>query len=138
MKRILLPVLLFLAVPPELASAQPVKLPADQLQEVTGGLLDLYFVMPVTIVHGTNTTLADASRAAAGAGAQAAGSSNINVHTDVRINSIDVFLNQNPALAGNGPAGAGANLSQMPVWVPWKQELRPLWFVGDMLAAFAR
>jgi short subunit fatty acids transporter len=132
MKRILVPLLLlYLATPPAGALADPIKLPDEDLQAVTGGLLDLYFVMPITIVNSTNTTLAGTG----GDGiASAVGNSNVTVSTNVVLNSIDVLLA--PISSNPAASGGDASLAQMPVWVPWKQELRPLGIVGGMLAAF--
>jgi hypothetical protein len=132
MKKILVPLLLlYLSSPTADAWAEPLKLPDEDLQAVTGGLLDLYFVMPITIVNSTNTTLAGTG----GDGiASAVGNSNVNVSTNVVLNSIDVLLT--PISGNPAAAGGDASLAQMPVWVPWKQELRPLGIVGGMLAAF--
>jgi short subunit fatty acids transporter len=132
MKKVLVPLLLlYLSSPTADAWADPLKLPDEDLQAVSGGLLDLYFVMPITIVHSSNTTVAETG----GDGlATAIGNSSVNVSTNVVLNSIDVLLSP---ISGNPAAtGSDASLAQMPVWVPWKQELRPLGIVGGMLAAF--
>jgi hypothetical protein len=60
MKKVLVPLLLlYLSSPTADAWAEPLKLPDEDLQAVSGGLLDLYFVMPITIVHSSNTTVAE-------------------------------------------------------------------------------
>jgi hypothetical protein len=111
--------LLCMPLSPDFAWAEPRPMPAEELADVTGGLLDFYYISPVVVVSSNNSTQAGASHYS---GAQASSAPTINVATTVNLTSITGLTTfQQPGADSNG-----APSMQMPVWVPWQQQLRPL------------
>jgi hypothetical protein len=118
----LVPFALLLCMPlsPDFAWAEPRPMPAEELADVTGGLLDFYHISPVVVVSSNNSTQAGASHYS---GAQASSAPTINVATTVNLTSITGLTTfQQPSASGNDAPPS----MQMPVWVPWQQQLRPL------------
>jgi hypothetical protein len=121
---------LLLCVPlsSDLAWAEPRHMAAEELAAVTAGLLDFYYIAPVVVVSSNNSTQAGARRYSS---AQASSAPTINVATNVNLTSVTgLIMPQQPAVGGNGTRPS----VQMPVWVPWQQQLRPL---GALLGTLA-
>jgi hypothetical protein len=130
MKRLLsFAVLLYVPCSSDLAWAEPRQMLAEDLAAITGGLLDFYYIAPVVVVSSTNSTQAGASQNSA---AQAASTSTINVVTNINLTSITGLVNQQQPAAGGVHSLPNV---QMPVWVPWQQQLRPL---GSLLGTLAQ
>jgi hypothetical protein len=120
--------------------AEPQPLSDTDLGDVTGGLFDVYVVMPVVVVHNNNNAVAT------GVNAQdisADSVANVNVDTVINLQPTSQVGNMGPVvldspLAGSvsspvviSPtqtgaffAGDEARMPTPPVWVPWAAELR--------------
>ncbi len=125
---------------PTVGLAEPRPLSDSDLGEVTGGLFDVYVVMPVVVVHNNNNAVATGVNSQ---NISADAVANINVDTIINMQPTNqvgsmgpVFLNGPLAGAIGGPtvfapsqtgspfAGNAAGAPMPPVWVPWAAELR--------------
>lgn len=120
--------------------AEPRPLSDSDLGEVTGGLFDVYVVMPVVVVHNNNNAIATgvhSQNISADAMANINVDTNINMQPTNQVGSMGpVFLSGPlagsiggpavfaPAQLGSPFAGDAAGTSMPPVWVPWAAELR--------------
>lgn len=124
---------------PGASLADPKPLSDEDLGDVTGGLFDVYVVMPVVVVHNNNNAVATgvhSQNVSADAVANVSVNPVINMHPTDQVGSMGpVVLNAPlagsimgpnvlaPALAGASSAATEA-VSAAPVWVPWAAELR--------------
>lgn len=123
---------------PSAGLAGPQPLSDDDLGEVTGGLFDVYVVMPVVVVHNNNNAVATgihSQNVSADAVANVSVNPVINMHPTDQVGSMGpVVLNAplaGPIIGPNvfAPAVAGSSatteaMSAAPIWVPWAAELR--------------
>jgi len=123
---------------PGASLADPKPLSDDDLGKVTGGLFDVYVVMPVVVVHNNNNAVATgihSQNVSADAVANVSVNPVINMHPTDQVGSMGpVVLNAplaGPIVGPNvfAPAIAGASaateaVSAAPMWVPWAAELR--------------
>ena len=123
---------------PSAGLADPKPLSDDDLGDVTGGLFDVYVVMPVVVVHNNNNAVATgihSQNVSADAVANVSVNPVINMHPTDQVGSMGPVV-LNAPLAGSivgpnvfAPAIAGASaateaVSAAPMWVPWAAELR--------------
>jgi len=124
---------------PSVGLADPQPLSDDDLGDITGGLFDVYVVMPVVVVHNNNNAVATgvhSQNVSADAVANVSVNPVINMHPTDQVGSMGpVVLNAPlagpivgpnvlaPAIAGASSAATEA-VSTAPIWVPWAAELR--------------
>ncbi len=118
--------------------AEPKPLDDAALGEVTGGLFDVYVVMPVVVVHNNNNAVATgvhSQNVSANAVANVAVSPVINIEPTDMIGTMAPVVVNAPLVGGiagpeviapaiGGSAAAAEVISAMPIWVPWAAELR--------------
>lgn len=111
------------------ARAEPVRLTDAELSATKAGFLDLYMIMP--------TVMVDQGQATTNTGTGSV-SSDQHVGVDMESNisfsspgSQTAFMSQTST---NGETRRVEAIMQQPVWVPWSQELRPLWYFGRAFA----
>lgn len=110
------------------ARAEPRVLADAELGRVAAGLFDTYLVMPVIVVDNRNTST---TTAVGSSNVSSTAISNVNVNNVIALSPTDT-VTQLPAAGltttGHVPALAppAAAPAQLPVWVPWAAELRPL------------
>jgi hypothetical protein len=125
---------------PAIGLAEPRPLSDSDLGSVTGGLFDVYVVMPVVVVHNNNSAVATgvhSQNISADAVANIDVDTNINMQPTNQVGSMGpVFLDGPLAGSIDGPtvfapsqvgspfAGNAAGAPMPPVWVPWAAELR--------------
>jgi hypothetical protein len=123
---------------PGTGHAEPKPLSDAALGEVTGGLFDVYLVMPVIVVHNNNNAVATgihSQNISANAVANVAVNPVFNIQpTDMIGTMAPVVLNAPlaggiagpnviaPAFAGSAVAAEAIRVA--PTWVPWAAELR--------------
>lgn len=112
MRRITLSVLVLLIMS-SAATAEPRKLADAELSDVTGGLYDFVFIVPITIV------INEANSAAAGSGSgdvESSATSNAIVNNNISVGQTNQLIGSiipAPARPGSGGSPAG--------WWPWAE-----------------
>ncbi len=123
---------------PQTGHAEPRPLNDEALGEVTGGLFDVYVVMPVVVVHNNNNAVATgihSQNVTADAVANVAVNPVINIEPTDMIGTMAPVVVNAPLVGGiagpeviapaiGGSAVAAEVINAVPTWVPWAAELR--------------
>lgn len=106
--------------------AEPERMDEHALAATKGGFLDFYMIMPTLVVRQQQI-----------AGGTGAGTLETRQQADVVYQSeINVTSSEGQAtmVSETTTNGVVAPPIHQPVWVPWKQELRPLWYFAQAFA----